>query len=240
MPSIMGIVFGVLLTSSSQRRDYLRRLLDPRLIGGRFWLFLLLMAPTMQGSGALIAYLAADVKFSADLEVFGSADSLMLFLVFILMSGPLAEELGWRGVLLPALLNRHNALLATVMVGAIWVLWHLPLFWIEGTTQAAQGFFTLHGVQWVIEVMALSVIVSWVYVSTHWSILGAVMIHFMDNLAFSIFAGTDFEREPLAAAVVTLLYVMVAAVIIMRTDSRTLMASRGGNPPKSGLPPASC
>jgi uncharacterized protein len=42
------------------------------------------------------------------------------------------EEIGWRGFALPHLQKRHNALYATLIVGMLWGLWHLPLIFLVG------------------------------------------------------------------------------------------------------------
>ena len=47
-----------------------------------------------------------------------------LFLVF---SGPLGEEPGWRGFALPKMLERQGALVASLLLGGLWAAWHLPL-----------------------------------------------------------------------------------------------------------------
>ena len=58
-----------------------------------------------------------------------------LFPVSILLSvaagllgrGPLGEEGGWRGYLLPRLLARTDALTSSAMIGVIWAVWQLPI-----------------------------------------------------------------------------------------------------------------
>ena len=42
------------------------------------------------------------------------------------------EELGWRGVLQPTLSRKISFPLASLACGAVWALWHLPLWFIEG------------------------------------------------------------------------------------------------------------
>jgi membrane protease YdiL (CAAX protease family) len=54
------------------------------------------------------------------------------YLVVIL--GPAVFSLAWRGFALPRLLVRHNAPIASLILGVLWALWHLPLVWTEGAS----------------------------------------------------------------------------------------------------------
>lgn len=56
-------------------------------------------------------------------------------------AGPLGEEGGWRGYLLPRLLETMSEVRASVVLGVIWALWHLPVMalfadWRGGTSLA--------------------------------------------------------------------------------------------------------
>lgn len=44
-------------------------------------------------------------------------------------TGPLAEEFGWRGYLLGWLCRRWSPVLAGLIIGPIWALWHVPVFY---------------------------------------------------------------------------------------------------------------
>jgi len=55
-------------------------------------------------------------------------------LVFV-VGGPLGEEFGWRGFALPALAALLNWRVASVLLGLVWGLWHLPLFFMANTPQ---------------------------------------------------------------------------------------------------------
>src|SRR5574337_857223 len=69
------------------------------------------------------------------LAIFLPAQFLWL-LFYLLTTGPLGEELGWRGFALPRLLKRFNPFVASLVLGAIWGVWHLPSFYLAGMVQA--------------------------------------------------------------------------------------------------------
>jgi len=61
-----------------------------------------------------------------------------LILFNIVLGG--LEEVGWRGILLPGLLKKYNKLSATIITSLIWSLWHLPLWYIQGSPQKGMNF----------------------------------------------------------------------------------------------------
>ena len=85
--------------------------------------------------------------------------------------GPLGEELGWRGFLLPRLLERFGPLAAGLIVGTIWMAWHIPAFLMSGLPQSNMSFpvFMVGGI-------ALSVFVTWLFIHARQSILVAGII----------------------------------------------------------------
>jgi len=57
-----------------------------------------------------------------------------IFLIMFLTQA-LPEEYGWRGFAIDRLQSRWNALTASLVLGFLWGLWHLPLHFMTGTTQ---------------------------------------------------------------------------------------------------------
>jgi len=50
----------------------------------------------------------------------------------ILLASPLGEEPGWRGYAPPKLQCMVGPFRATILLGLVWALWHLPLFLVKG------------------------------------------------------------------------------------------------------------
>ncbi len=63
-------------------------------------------------------------------------------------------------------------LVAAVLVGLLWSVWHLPLFWLTGTTQAATSLVTFTA-----GAVGLSVVLGWVWNASGGSTLLAVLRH---------------------------------------------------------------
>jgi uncharacterized protein len=97
--------------------------------------------------------------------------------------GPLGEEPGWRGLALPRLQRRYGALVATLILGVLWGLWHLPLFLVKG----ADGPFTLAGFGlFLFGVMTLTIFLTWVFNNTGGSLLIAIVLHATFNANSSL------------------------------------------------------
>ena len=76
---------------------------------------------------------AAQALGTSDLQ-FNDPSQLYLvvpvFFFVLVLGGPLGEEPGWRGLLLPTLAERSTFPVAGIVVGIVWAIWHLPLFLI--------------------------------------------------------------------------------------------------------------
>ncbi len=101
-----------------------------------------------------------------------------LFASSIIFGG--IEEVGWRGVLQPVLTKRLSLISANFIIGIIWALWHLPLFYVIGLSHYGNSFllFTLAGIGW-------SAFMTWLYSRTG-SIFICILFHASINAAASI------------------------------------------------------
>ncbi len=213
-PMIAGIGFTYLTQDKKGRRDYWLRIIDPRRIGARWFLVIILLVPVLNvlaalldilsgGNGATLGEAAAQF-FSQPLTIIPS----LLFASLI----PFIEELGWRGYVLDRLQSRWTALVSSLILGIVWSLWHLPLFFIEGTYQYNLGVGSLAFWLFMIGVVPLSVPFTWIFNNTLRSTLAAILFHSMINFTGELIALTeraDVYLIPLwfiAAIVITVIW----------------------------------
>ena len=98
--------------------------------------------------------------------------SVLIVAQILVLGGPMGEEFGWRGYALPALSQRLGWRWASLVIGVVWAVWHLPLFWMPGTAQAA-----LPMLPFVAGTVALSVVFARLAVNTRFSVLPAILLH---------------------------------------------------------------
>lgn len=102
----------------------------------------------------------------------------LITLVAGVILGPLWEEPGWRGFAFPRLQNRFGPILASVILGTMWALWHLPGYvggWMES------DFLAL-----LVYCIGFSIFAAWIYNNTRGSILLMILLHSSSNAAISI------------------------------------------------------
>jgi membrane protease YdiL (CAAX protease family) len=125
------------------------------------------------------------------------------FLTQMLLTGG-NEELGWRGYLLPALQARWSSLTSSVVLGVIWALWHLPLFFMAGTSQSYMPF-----PGFLLFTIPLTVIFTWVHNQTGGSILLVMLLHGAVNTTLGLVRITVMDGWACAAWLVLAVLVTV-------------------------------
>ena len=101
---------------------------------------------------------------------------VMIFLVMIFIDGPLGEEVGWRGFLLPRLLERMNPVAASLIVGCVWYVWHFPLYAADGMEFSPVTLST-----YFISTNALAIIFTWFFLRNGGSTFFAIILHNTSN-----------------------------------------------------------
>src|SRR5918999_510962 len=208
-PALAAVIVATAADGKPSLKDLLGRVVRWR-VGAR-WYAVALGLPVILALAAAGLHLALGARSSIE---FGGL-SVLNFVVFVLIVG---EELGWRGYALPRLLARRSALAASLILGVLWGLWHLPPFFVPGAPQ--------HGLPitaFLLLTMAYSVLFTWIYLHTGGSVLLAALFHGAINLSQGLLlGGLDPARTYwLLAAVYGL-----AALVLASGSARTF-----GEPP---------
>ncbi|WP_054957911.1 CPBP family intramembrane glutamic endopeptidase [Paenibacillus dakarensis] len=114
---------------------------------------------------------------------------VLQFPLYILIGG--MEEIGWRGLMQPELEKKWSPFISTMIVGVVWSLWHLPLFFIVGTYQELYlSFFNFS-----ISTIAFSFILAVVYQRTR-SVFMCIITHaFLNSLSAVFITGEAWMGE---------------------------------------------
>jgi len=151
---------------------------------------------------------------------------LLFFFPMVLFDGPLGEEIGWRGVMLPALLDRFHAVWAALFVGVVWYLWHIPLYLADGKAMSLAGHL-----RFLYSCIALSIIFTWFFVKSGGSTFLAIYLHNCTNyfifVRFKTFSLTGSSILPGLVYLAVLSVLAVLAIIALRLTPRVLPSRYG-------------
>jgi uncharacterized protein len=211
-PAIAALLAAALTGGRAAVRDLGARLVRWRV--GWQWYVVVILGPAAFSLvvAALYALLGGSWAEAAPPALRGEVPLPLLPLFLVILSGTdgLGEELAWRGFALPRLLTHHNALVASLILGMLWGLWHLPLVWTEGASMYQQPVWLFF-----VDILAKSVLFTWVFLHTRGSVLLAVLLHGATNL-FNVspnLISTDDLTLPLLAAAAK--WVLVVVVIVV-------------------------
>jgi uncharacterized protein len=173
-PSLAGVTTVALFDGLAGLKRWLKRCLFWRVGWG--WYALAAFVPLSMMALALALYAASGGAVPPSPAVGNLWLSVLIFGQILVLGGPLGEEFGWRGYALPLLTQRIGWRWASLIVGGVWALWHLPLFFIPGMAQAnmPMALFMASSV-------ALSVIFARLSVNTRFSVLPAIVLHWSIN-----------------------------------------------------------
>jgi membrane protease YdiL (CAAX protease family) len=141
----------------------------------------------------------AAVSLAAGRSAILTAGGPAPFFVGMLIGGPLSEEPGWRGTAYPRLRTSLGRLRAGLLLGAIWAVWHLPLFFIHGTEQAGLGLASWSGLLFMLSVIPMALLTGYAYERA--GVGGSMAVHFAVNATMVLLAVTTPGVQALTIAV---------------------------------------
>lgn len=106
----------------------------------------------------------------------------LIALAYTLLAGPVAEEFGWRGYVQPRLRQSCSRMATTMVLGAAWGLWHVPLYFVPGSGQHDTGLFTHQGLVFFLGLLPLTYLMLFVTERLRGGVPAAILMHAAWNL----------------------------------------------------------
>jgi len=136
---------------------------------------------------------------------------LPTFLFILLLGGPVQEEFGWRGYALPRLQARWGALGASLILGAVWALWHLPFYAMSGSGMEGTPLPT-----YILYHLGLAGIMTWLHNRTAGSVFTAILMHTMANFVSNVLPTHNAQvHDSRSYLFLALIYIVVAGVLLL-------------------------
>jgi membrane protease YdiL (CAAX protease family) len=173
-PGIVSVMLTRVLHGPAALRALLARLIQWN-VAGRWFLFALLFVVAIKLTSAL-----AHRAILGDWPAFAAPPlALTVLLMFgatflsTMLGGQAGEELGWRGFALPRMAASMGLGMSSVLLGLVWALWHLPIFYLFPQGDTYHQSFLLYTLQ----VTAISVAMTWLYAHTRGSLFLTMLMH---------------------------------------------------------------
>ena len=159
----------------------------------------------------LVLYFGMHIAISGRMEM-----ALPFYMFFLSLPGNLfiggLEEAGWAYIMQPGLARKLGYIPSCILSGGIWLLWHIPLFFIPGTNHA-EG--VIHFWMFAVQCMGLRFFFGAICkISGKSHVFMCVLFHTMFNAASSVFASVTTTWSGTIAANALIVLISIATVSI--------------------------
>jgi membrane protease YdiL (CAAX protease family) len=215
-PIIAAVILVRRREGPAAAKELLKRAFDCRRITRRAWYMpILLLNPAVMvlqyGWMRLVGVPLPDVQ----VPVLMVAVSFVVFFI-----GAVGEEVGWQGYANDPLQDRWNALAAGMILGIVGAVWHIiPLIQMDRTP----AWIAWH----CLSMVALRIVVVWLYSSAGRSVFAAILFHAMYNLSTVLLPGYGWPYDPTVAFAIL---AVAVAIITFLWGPETLARYRYGRP----------
>jgi membrane protease YdiL (CAAX protease family) len=190
-------------------RAWLRSVLRVR-VDARYYALALVLPVVIVLVAATVHVLAFEGRLTP--ELLPGSREYPLILLYVLLFGGGQEEPGWRGYALPRLQEEYGALTAALGTGLVWAFWHLPLFFLPGTIQSELTLWL-----YVPQVVALSVVLTWITNVTGGSVVPGALLHAGANTIVNYYppGGVASAVAPLGFSLLTATAIGISVILVL-------------------------
>ena len=211
-----------IMTATTEGGEGVRRLLGRLVlwrVGFRWYLFALIGVPLIMVLGTMVYSMSVP-----NLGALGGPSYLLSYLAsfaFVtVLGGPLFEEIGWRGFALARMERLQGPLLASVILGVMWALWHLPEFLVPSWAASSGGGGLVGIALFTLTAVTFTIVITWVFNNTRASVLLAILVHSSID-TFTIPLAAIFPAWAIASALpLTIGFGVVAVALMVLTRGR--------------------
>ena len=198
--------------TSADVAAFFLRSFDVRRVRPALWYVpLVLLLPAIMALTFVIAPSVGGTVTTPDVSMSVVVGSFAVFMV-----AALGEELGWSGYATEPLQARMGFVRAALMLGAIWVVWHLiPLVQMGRASQWI--------VWWSAQTIAFRVVIVWFYDRIGGSVFAVALLHAISNVCTLTFAAV---YDPAVTGVILTIVAAVLTIERSRTRPRVQSADR--------------
>ena len=207
----IGTTLFLVLTSQcgALKRDFKDRIFNLRRVRPVYALIAVLVPFNVIGLSIVLSLLFGQ---SADQFRFSEKANLLSLIILALLLAPICEETGWHGYGVDSLRAKAGMIRATLLFGALWCGWHVPLVLIEGTYQHQVAMMDnkIFIVNFFVSIIPAAIIANWFYYKNDRSVAASVLLHSMLNAASVL-----LNAGQVAKCIATLLYSGIAVGLIV-------------------------
>ena len=178
----LGLLPALMISSGSSNNPNVKMVFQSYIKPKGHFVWYLVAILLMPGSlllGAIITLLLGqDVSWLSlpyGLDLIGLIAITFMYTFFY--GGGTNEEPGWRGFALPRLQLKFSPLIASIILGLIWGLWHTPIYLPQYCSFIQYGIFLLNTIK-------IAIILTWLYNRTGGSVLATALLHTIGNITF--------------------------------------------------------
>jgi len=154
--------------------------------GWRVWLAIFLVL----GLSAIIAWILPELFGENRLQPVLPIIFVVPYLLLMTFLGGGQEEIGWRAYVLPIIEKRYGLIIGSLILGIVWAVWHLPLWFIPGTSQSYMNFGGF-----ILLCIGYSYFFSWIIAASGKQFFSGIIVHGAANTFPVIFPFLDTESN---------------------------------------------
>jgi len=183
----VGALYSVrTLNGKGSIKKYLKSFLSLK-FGWKVWLSIFLIL----GFSSFICWIIPEFFGGSRLPIY--LPNILLFPIYLILVtffGGGQEEVGWNGYIYPFLEKRFGCMLAPLIMGVIWSVWHLPLWFIPESIQSYMNFFCF-----TLMVIGYAYFHTWIVEASGYRSLSGLISHGTANAYAALFPYLEMKEN---------------------------------------------